>query len=461
MAETSAKLEREIVAEPELGENLAEVVDEEVARERTVARLRLLWEQRRFLLRTTALGLIVTTAMAFLIPKRYTSTTRLMPPDNQSGSGVPMLTALAGRTGPGLGTLAGSFLGMGSTGELFVGVLQSRTVQDDLINKFDLRRVYWDRRWEDARKDLSKHTDILQDRKSGIITIKVTDRNPKRAAAMAQAYVEELNRVVNQLSTSSAHRERVFLEERLQAVKQDLENAEKEFSQFASKNIAIDIKEQGKVMVEAAATLQGQLIAAQSELEGSKQIYTDNNVRVRATKARIAELRHQLKKLGGEGKTVSSESGQDDKSLYPSIRKLPLLGVTYANLYRRTKIDEAIFEALTQECELAKVEEAKDIPSVKILDPANVPEKKSFPPRLLIMFLGTTLAFAIGVGWVFGRATWEMTNAEDPRKVLAQEVWTAFRSQKLWGWRDGNPLGVSLWRGSHQQGDGKDRTKSV
>ena len=238
----------------------------------------------------------------------------------------------------------------------------------------------------DVRKDLAERTEISVDRKSQIITFIVTDRDAKRAAAMGQAYVEELNRLVAELSTSSARRERLFLEGRLQSVSRDLEQSEKDFSQFASKNTAIDIKEQGKAMVEAAAVLQGQLIAAESEYEGLKQIYTDNNVRVRSVKARIDELRRQLEKLGGKGESATTVSDQPGESLYPSIRKLPLLGVKYADLYRQTKIQEAVLETLTKEYELAKVEEAKEIPTVKVLDVANIPDKKSFPPRLSIMF---------------------------------------------------------------------------
>jgi capsule polysaccharide export protein KpsE/RkpR len=230
------------------------------------------------------------------------------------------------------------------------------------------------------------------------------------------------------LSTSSARRERLFLEERLQAVSKDLESAEKEFSQFSSKNSAIDIKEQGKAMVEAAATLQGQLIAAESELEGLRQIYTDNNVRVRSVRARIGELKHQLEKIGGKGEDASAPSGQQPDSLYPSIRKLPLLGVTYADLYRTTRVQEAVFETLTKEYELAKVQEVKEIPTVKVLDVADIPTKKSFPPRLLIMFLGTALAAAIATTWVFGKTTWEQTDSADPRKAFAQEVFTTVKA---------------------------------
>src|SRR5258706_1751627 len=201
---------------------------------------------------------------------------------------------------------------------------------------------------EDARKDLEGHTTVSVERKSQIIVISVTDRSPQRAAAMAQAYVEELNRLVSELSTSSARRERIFLEGRLQAVSKDLEAAEKEFSEFASKNIAIDVKEQGKAMVGAAAMLQGQLIAAQSQYEGLRASYTDNNSRVRATKARIDELQHQLEKLGGKGESSTTVTGQPGESMYPSIRKLPLLGVAYAALFRRTKIQEPVLEVLTK-----------------------------------------------------------------------------------------------------------------
>jgi len=281
---------------------------------------------------------------------------------------------------------------------------------------------------EDARRDLVSHTGIAVDRKSQIITITVTDHDPKRAAAMGLGYIEELNRLVAELSTSSARRERVFLEERLKTVSQELEAAEKEFSQFSSKNAAIDIKEQGKAMVETAATLQGQYIAAQSELEGLKQIYTDNNLRVRSVKARVAELKQQLEKLGGKGEQASDASGQQTDYLYPSIRKLPLLGVTYADLYRRTRVQEAVFEALTKEYEMAKVQEAKEIPAVKVLDSPNIPDKKSFPPRLLIMFLGTVFAVAMAGSWIIGKTSWEQTDSADPRKVFAQEVFTAVKA---------------------------------
>jgi len=395
------------------------------AHEKTIAHFRLLWGHCGFLCRVTLRAMLVSTLVAFLIPSRYNSTARLMPPENPSSSGLAMAAAAISGSGSELGGIASDFLGLKSTSDVFVGILTSRSVQDKLIQQFDLKKLYRDRRMEDARRDLAEHTAASVDRKSQIITITVTDRSPQRAAAMSQAYVDELNHLVSELSTSSARRERIFLEGRLQAVNQDLEAAEKEFSQFASQNTAIDIKEQARALVEAAATIQGQLIAAQSQFEGLRQIYTDNNAGVRIVKARIDELQHQLEKLGGRGESTTTVSAPPNESMYPSIRKLPLLGVAYADLYRRTRIQEAVLETLTKEYELAKVQEAKEIPTVKVLDAGIVPDKKSFPPRLLIIYLGTSLSLAAAAVWVFANGAWQETNANDPRKVFAQEVFSS------------------------------------
>ena len=178
-------------------------------------------------------------------------------------------------------------------------------------------------------------------------------------------------------------------------------------------------------MVEAAATLQGRMIAAQSELEGLRQIYNDNSLHIRTVRARIAELQNELQQMGGGD--LSHPGSTPTKSLYPSIRKLPLLGVTYAELYRTNKIQETIFELLTQQCELAKVQEAKETPSVKVLDAPKVPEKKSFPPRLLIMLLGTLLSMVMGTVWAFGKSGWDSIDPQHPAKLLAYDAYSKLK----------------------------------
>jgi capsule polysaccharide export protein KpsE/RkpR len=391
-----------------------------------LARLRGLWEQRGFLARVTALGGAAALGLAFMIPKQFESKTVLMPPEQQN-VGLASLMAMT-RSSDALGALAGDLLGMKTSGALFMGILTSRTVEDRIVNQFDLRGIYHVKRMDQARKILEANTFMTEDRKSDILSITVTDGDPKRAAAMGKAYVDELDRLVVELNTSTAHRERVFLEERLKTIKQDLDAAARDFSEFASKNAAIDIKEQGKATMEAAAVLEGQLIAAQSEREGLRQIYSDENVRVRAVTAKIAELQKRLDQIGGSASGSALTGKADDDASYPSLRKLPLLGVTYADLYRRTKVEETLYDVLTQQYEFAKVQEAKETPSVRVLDPPNVPEKKSYPPRLLIGILGAALSFVFGVVWLLGGAVWRETDSQNPAKAFLQDVYAGVRS---------------------------------
>jgi capsule polysaccharide export protein KpsE/RkpR len=399
--------------------------------EQSVAMFRLVWENRRFLARVSLYAVLVSAAIAFLISPRYQSTAHLMPPDSQSGSGLAMAAAAMANSvaGSALGGMATDLLGMKSNSDIFVGILSSRTAQDKIISQFDLQKVYGAKRMEDLRHALADHTSITVERKSQIIAIEVTDKSPQRAADICRAYVEQLNTLVAELSTSSARRERIFLEGRLNAVSQELEAAEKNFSEFSSKNSAIDVKEQGRAMLGAAAVLQGNLIAAESEYEGLRQIYTDSNVRVRSIHARIEELKHQLGALAGKDESTTTASKDANGSLYPSMRKLPLLGVSYADLYRETKIKEAVLETLTREYEMAKVQEVKEIPTVKVLDPPQIPDKKSFPPRLLIIFAGTVFAVATAIIWLFAKTAWQQTDGQDTRKIFARELATDLRAQ--------------------------------
>jgi uncharacterized protein involved in exopolysaccharide biosynthesis len=395
----------------------------------------LLWERRRLLARAMAWGLAISAVIAFVTPKRYESTIRLMPPDGQSGSGLALLAAMAAKSSMGTGSLAGSLLGQHNTGLLFVDILRGRTVEDGIISRFDLRKVYRKRYWVDARKRLNVNTAIEQDRKSEVITIRVTDRDPRRAAAMAQAYVDELDHLVADVSTSSARRERIFIEDRLKNVKRELDEASRQFSEFASQNATIDLSAQGKAMVEAAGRLQGELIAAQSQLPGLEQIYTSSNVRVRSLRARTEELKNQLEKMGGtQAGSDGRNSSADQAAEFPSIRQLPLLGVRWAELYRQTKIEETVYELLTQQYELAKIEEAKEIPTVKILDAADVPERKSGPPRRQIVLLGGMLSLFGAAAWTVGCVVWDQTSDGHPGKRLFCSIATSVMDSRPVQW---------------------------
>jgi len=248
---------------------------------------------------------------------------------------------------------------------------------------------------------------------------------------MGREYVAQLDVMLVNLNTSAAHRERVFLEDRLTQVNHDLEAAEKKLGEFSSRHATLDVREQGAAMVASAAALEGQLVATQTELQGLKQIYSDSNVRVRSMQARVDELKRQIQKVGGTAGAVPEGGAEASDSIYPSIRQLPLLGVEFADLYRETRVQEAAFAMLTREYEMAKVEEAKELPSVKILDEPDVPGKRSFPPRLLITCFGTALAFILGIAFIWGSENWKTIDPQDPGKMLAREVWIQVKEHAL------------------------------
>lgn len=400
-------------------------------------RTALLWTHRRLLARITGISLLAGLAIAFAIPKEYTSTARIMPPDLQ-GSNTMMLAALAAHS-PGLsalGTLTGGLFGGHSSGALFVDLLRSGTVSDHLIDHFNLQHVYRKHYRIDTAKRLAHLTKITENKKSGVITISVEDRNRVRARDLVQAYLDELNKLVAKTNTSAAHRERVFIEQRLHEAQANLEQAELELSQFSSKSNAIDIQEQTRAMVDAGARVQAELLVEQSGLQSLRQIYGDSNVHVRETRARIASLQSELAKMTGSAAATtkdsapsqSTSSASDNSGLYPPLHQLPLLAVPYTDLYRHVKVQEGVFELLTQQYEMARIEEAKDVPVVSIIDAPGIPEKKSFPPRLLLTLLFTFLSFTMTSLWLLFRERWKAMDIADPRKVLTTDILFVIRN---------------------------------
>jgi len=380
----------------------------------------------RRLIVLTVIGCLLFLLLALLIPKKYEAVARLMPPD-QTASNMGLMSSLLAQGGGSLAAF-GDLLGTRTAGATVVGILNSRTIQDDLINQFDLRRVYGKKRYEDTRKVLQKRSSITEDKKSGIITIAIEDRSPQRAAQLAKAYVDDLNSKVVQLTTSSAHRERLFLETRIAEIKQQLDEATLRLSQFSSKNKTLDPQIQGKAMLDAASALQGQLIAAETEYSGLSQIYGPENYRVKAAAARVAELRSKLRTMSGTPAPASSnQSGSSHPEPYPSLEQLPLLGNTYFELSRTAKVQEAVYEALTKQYELAKVEEAKEIPSIKVLDEPVVPERWSFPPILLTTIAGALLSFCMAFAWLMACEVWTRLPHNHVAKVSVNELRASFR----------------------------------
>ena len=380
----------------------------------------MLWRDRRLLARIVAVGGLLTLLITLLVHNRYESSTRLMSPEMGSGTSQMLMTGLLARTG-GLAGLGANLLGLDNTGAMFIGVLNSRTVADDLVKRFDLKKVY-----ETSGEIKTPVRNSQGEPAFPRIAKAKSSPLPWRTQIPAGQRpwprpTLELNGLLVQVNTTSAHRERVFIEERLKYVKPELELATKQLSDFSTKTSTLDLKEQGRAMVEGVATLRGELIANETELRGLQQIYTADNVRVRALQARIAEQRHQLDLLRGSEAKDNPVTPDVDNSDFPTFHMLPALGGTYTDLLREVKLREAVFETLTQQLEMAKIAEAKETPSVKVLDAANIP-KKSGPHRVLITLLGVIVSFGFGVIFVVVRGTWKQVDPDDPHKIFAAEI---------------------------------------
>ncbi len=383
--------------------------------------LRLLFARRRAMYRIIGLGLSLFTLIAFLIPNQYQGVARLMPP-NSTPDYSSMMQMASGEEEGGLGSLVGAsgiasqLLGMNTPGQLFIAVLGSRTVSDHINSRFDLMRVYGTRSSEDARKRLAAASHFDEDSKTGVVTITVDDEDPRRAADLAKAYVDELGAVMVNVSSSSARRERLFLEDRIKLAAADLQQTESEYSRFATQSGALDVPEQARALVGAAANLEGELIAARAELRGLEQMYTAKDVHLQQARARVGELEQQLRRVAGtrQGEDASSSTVLD----HMSFSQLPKLNQAWLDLYRRMKIQEAVYTMLTRQYEVARVAEARSIPSVQMLDVPVVPNQRSKPSRLLIVFAGFILSLLCAAAWVIGGELWWRVSDAD-RRTLA------------------------------------------
>ena len=399
---------------------------------RHIARfLRTCWLKRKIVFGIIFAGILIATLYAFTRPNVYTSTATLMPPSDSSPFPGVMSALLPNSVAGELGS--GAF-GLETRGDLFIAIMNSRNVEDALINRLGLANIYKARSIEDARRSLAGATKIEQDRKSGIITISVTTQNPVLASNIAGGYIEELNRVVTGNSTSAARRERIFLEERVKEVKQQLDDSAKQLSQFSAKSGAIDVSSQTKSMVEEGLRLQAELIDGRSQLAALRQTYSEDNSRVRALEAHNAELQKELDKMGGTSQGSGANSGKSE-SPYITADELPALGVTYFDLERKIRVDEALWETLTKQYEAAKVEEAEEIPTVEVLDASNVPLRKSSPTRRLIVEIGAIISFVFACVLVLLGMIWEGMNPEGETKRLILDAAGVVMDTRRWYWR--------------------------
>lgn len=366
---------------------------------------------KKMILITCVATFIVMCGITLLMPNRYTSTARILPPQENQSS---LSSAFSGMSG--LAGLAGISVG-GSSGELYVSMLESRTISDAIIDHFDFIEKYKLKNRASAYDLLNKQVNISLGNNDGIISIKVEDKDPKLAAVIANKYVDELKKMNIRLNLSTAGRERVFLENRLIAVKSDLLIAEENLKSFQEANKAIRIDAQAAAIIDAIAALKAEIANKEVQLGVLLSYQTEQNPQVKELKEAITQLKSQLSKL-----EESPENGQTSTGIFIATSEVPELGVQYARLLREFKIQETLFELITEQYELAKINEARDTSTIQVIDDAVMPDRKSKPKRSFIVILTTLLLFFLAIFVAFLLEFIERLKREAPDR------WKSFRN---------------------------------
>ncbi len=342
---------------------------------------------------------VITAITTLFMPNIYTAKAMILPVEDNSGG---MMSAMMAQMG-GLAALAGGGLGGTTKTDQYVTMMNSEVVQDPIVDRFKLMSLYKVKFRAKAYAELDESTDISAGKKDGIITIAVNNEDPKLAADIANAYVEELGKLTSKLAMTGAGANRVFLEERLAKAKADLTSAENGLKTFQSRNKAVAITEQAKATLEGVAALRAQLVAQEVQLGTMRQQLTNESQEVKTAKAAIANLRRQISQLEGSGSEGS----------LPGVGAMPQLGQEYVRLMREFKIQETLVELLTKQYEMTKLNEAKDVAPFQLLQSAKVPEVKSKPKRSLIVLMATVASAFLMVLVVFVQEFAANMNEED------------------------------------------------
>ncbi|MGA8593776.1 MAG: Wzz/FepE/Etk N-terminal domain-containing protein [Bryobacteraceae bacterium] len=346
-----------------------------------------LGRRKRTIFRVAVIAALAATAVAFLIPAKYAAEAVIMTPQQSQ----PSMSALAqlGGSGTAIGLSSLSLLsgfGLRNASDLYIGILQSRTIADALIDRFHLKQAYGDKGFYWARKHLARNTTIKAG-KDTLIHIKVEDRDPERSARLANAYVEELALQNSTVAFTEASQRREFFEGQLVKEKEALADAEVALKNTEQSTGLVVPSGQAEALIRSASQLHAEILSRQAQLEGLKTYVTESNPRFQTVQRELGALRAELAKLQ-QGEHVT---GTPDVP----VGNLPQAGLEYIRKYRDVKYHETLFEALAKQYEAAKLDEAKAGAAVQIIDKAVTPERRSWPPRTLIILGGAVFAVLI------------------------------------------------------------------
>lgn len=325
------------------------------------------------------LAIIVTLMMT----PQFTATAKMLPPEKSQGA-----SALMAQLG-GLAGLAGGAAGIKNPNDLYIGMLKSRTLQDAMIKRFDLMKL-WEAKLESSvRQRLGAMSNITSG-KDSIITIEVTDEDPKRAADMANAYIDELYKLSKSIATTEASRRRLFFEQQFLLAKDQLAKAEMAARQGLEKGGIVKVDDQGRTMVETSARLRGQISVKEVQIGAMQSFAAPGNPELRMAQQELAVLKNELARTEGAN-TRKAKSGQLEG----------IQGFENLNLLRDLKYFETIYELLARQYEMAKIDEAKDSAIIQVMDAAIPPDHKSKPKRAMMVIIATLAAGFVAILFAF------------------------------------------------------------
>jgi tyrosine-protein kinase Etk/Wzc len=349
----------------------------------------LLLQGKKTIFRFMLAAVVVAAIVVFGVMKpMYTAEATFLPPQTAPGSGIAQL---AGQLGS-LGAL-GALSGVKSSSEVYLGILGSRTIADTLIKQYGLQKVYGTKKLSDTTKKL-KSRSSFETGKNTLITISVEDHDAKRAADMANSYLDALREQNGRLALTEAGQRRLFFEQQLEREKNALADAEVELKKTQEQTGLIAPGGQAQVEIETIAQTRAQITSLQVEMASLKQGATDENPAVVRLQTQISDLQQQLRRL--ENDPANRQPG----NIQPPTSKIPGLALEYVRKQREVKYNEVLFEMIAKQYEAARLDESRESPVLQVVDRALVPDKKSGPPRLVLMFLSCFLGAFVGAVYV-------------------------------------------------------------
>ena len=371
------EMTKDIVPSPEVSESKFEVSLIEVFTH--------LAHRKGLIAKVTGTAALIGLVLCFVLPVRYTATTRIMPPQQTQSTAAMLMNQLTG--GGSLAAMAGGGLGLKNPNDIYVGLLTSRPIADAIIQKFSLEKEYRAKDMTEARKKLAGFTEVTSE-KNGFIAVSVTDKDKKRVADMANAYTDELRILTKTLAVTEASQRRLFYEEQLKQAREALISAALAFQQVQQQKGLVQLDAQAKAMIEGLAALRAQVAAKQVEVQALRSYSTEQNPEVQLAEKELASLESE------EAQMEQSNHGPGIAGL--GLGNVPSAGLEYLRAEHELQYQQALYDMLMKQYDAAKLDESKDAAIIQIVEPAIEPDEKSAPRRTAILLLFTSAGIIAG-----------------------------------------------------------------